>query len=260
MAQIMQKRSILPQEEIGYLVNIFVLAQAVLLALVILLLPLVKVRSLGTDARRIPKIMVYFACLGLGFLFIEIALIERFSLFLNSATASFSIVLAGMLVFSGAGSWFSSRFVDKPGKGIKIAVGLIALSVIGYIIFLFPMIQSLSALPLALKAGVVLLVIAPVVVRARHAVSSRSFDHAGTAYRIAASLGVCDQRSFLRDCFSCSQHRFHFKRLYGAFRSCNCSVCACVYLFPCKEKLTFYKSIPYGSSGAECFFPSLRMS
>lgn len=162
LSQILEKRSILPQEEIGYLVNIFVLAQAVLLAIIILLLPLLRLRSFGGDKRRIPKIMVYFACLGLGFLFIEMALIERFSVFLNSATTAFSVVLAGMLVFSGLGSWFSSRFVDKAGKGIRIAVALIAVSVVCYILFLFPMIQTLSGLPLAVKGLVVLIVIAPV--------------------------------------------------------------------------------------------------
>jgi hypothetical protein len=162
LGQILQKRSILPQEEIGYLVNIFVLAQAVFLAIVILLLPLLRIRSFGGDKRRIPKIMIYFACLGLGFLFIEMALIERFSVFLNSATTSFSVVLAGMLVFSGLGSWFSSRFVDKAGKGIRFAVFLIAVSVAAYILFLFPMIQALSGLPLVVKGIVTLIVIAPV--------------------------------------------------------------------------------------------------
>ncbi|MGL4370137.1 MAG: hypothetical protein ACRCUT_10780, partial [Spirochaetota bacterium] len=162
LAQIMQKRSILPQEEVGYLVNVFVIAQALFLALIILLLPLIRVRSLGQAKKRIPKIMLYFASLGLGFLFIEMALIERFSLFLNSATASFSIVLAGMLIFSGLGSWYSSRFVDCAGKGIRRAVLIIALSVVVYMLFLFPLIQLLSGIPFALKIPVVLVTIAPV--------------------------------------------------------------------------------------------------
>jgi hypothetical protein len=160
--QILARRSILPQEEIGYLVNIFVLAQALLLALVILLLPLIRMRSLGEGRKQVPRIMIYFACLGLGFLFIEMALIERFSLFLGSATSSFSVVLSGMLVFSGLGSWFSSRFADRAKKGILLAVCLIAVSVAAYILFLFPLIQVLNGLPFALKALVVLLVIAPV--------------------------------------------------------------------------------------------------
>ena len=161
-AQILQKRSVLPLEQIGFLVNVAVLVQAVLLALVILLLPLVRLRAISSAKSSIPKIMVYFACLGLGFLFIEMGLIERFSLFLGSATASFSIVLAGMLIFSGAGSYYSSRFMQNPSKGVMRAVGLIAVSVLLYIIFLFPLIQVAGGLPFIVKTLIVLAVIAPV--------------------------------------------------------------------------------------------------
>jgi len=162
LSQILEKRSILPQEEVGYLVNIFILVQACVLALFILLLPLIRIRSLGSDSRKVPRIMVYFAALGLGFLFIEMALIERFSLFLGNSTASFSIVLSGMLIFSGAGSYFSSRFISRPGKGIGIAVTLILASVAAYIFLLFPIILSLGGLPFIVKALIVLLLIAPV--------------------------------------------------------------------------------------------------
>jgi hypothetical protein len=162
LSQVLEKRSILPQEEIGYLVNIFILVQAVILAVIILLLPLIRLRSLVSEKRTIPKIMVYFACLGLGFLFIEMALIERFSLFLGNSTASFSIVLAGMLIFSGAGSYYSSRFTASPVKGVLRAVALIAVSVILYIAFLFPLIQGAGGLPFAVKGIIVLLTIAPV--------------------------------------------------------------------------------------------------
>jgi len=162
LAQVLEKRTVLPQEQIGYLVNIFILVQAVLLAIVILLLPLVRLRAISSAKRSIPKIMVYFACLGLGFLFIEMALIERFSLFLGSSTASFSIVLAGMLIFSGAGSYYSSKFMSTPSKGVMRAVAIIAVSVVLYIIFLFPLIQVAGGLPFFVKALVVLAVIAPV--------------------------------------------------------------------------------------------------
>jgi hypothetical protein len=162
LGQVLEKRSILPQEEVGYLVNIFILVQAVILAAVILLLPLIRIRSFGSDARKIPRIMVYFAALGLGYLFIEMALIERFSIFFGSSTTSFSIVLAGMLIFSGAGSYFSSRFVDRPGKGILIAVSIIVASVLLYVGALFPVIVGASGAPFAVKTLIVLAFIAPV--------------------------------------------------------------------------------------------------
>lgn len=162
LGQVMEKRSILPQEEVGYLVNIFILVQAVFLALVILLLPLIRIRSFGSDAKKIPRIMVYFAALGLGFMFVEMALIDRFSIFLGSSTASFSIVLAGMLIFSGAGSYVSSRFTETPGKGIMIAVSIIVASVVLYIYALFPVIVAANSAPFIVKTLIVLVFIAPV--------------------------------------------------------------------------------------------------
>jgi hypothetical protein len=162
LGQILEKRSILPQEEIGYLVNIFILVQAIVLALLILLLPLLRRRSFGSDARKIPRIMIYFASLGLGFLFIEMALIDRFSLFLGSSTASFAIVLSGMLIFSGAGSYVSSRFTESPIKGVSIAAAIIVATVLFYIAFLFPIILSAGGAPFIVKALIALVLIAPV--------------------------------------------------------------------------------------------------
>jgi hypothetical protein len=69
--------------------------------------------------------VVYFSALGLGFLFIEIFLIERASFYLNDRTAGFAIVLTGMLIFSGLGSMTSARFAADPRRGIMIAGAVI---------------------------------------------------------------------------------------------------------------------------------------
>ena len=63
---------------------------------------------------------------GLGFLFVEIVLIERFTFFLNDPTLAFALVLSAMLIASGLGSAFSSRFVPRPRAGIRLACGLAA--------------------------------------------------------------------------------------------------------------------------------------
>ena len=122
LGTILRRLEILPQAEIGQLVNLAVLAQAAVIALLVLLVPLVaggRLRSPGGIARPI----AYFACLGLGFLFIEIAMIERASLFLNDRTSAFALVLTAMLVFSGAGSLLAERVGQG---GIALATGLAA--------------------------------------------------------------------------------------------------------------------------------------
>ena len=86
LGTILKRLEILPQAEIGALVNLAVLAQAVVIAVA---------GAAGAAGRAAPaaraeagllRPIVYFPALGLGFLFIEIFLIEKASLWLNDRT------------------------------------------------------------------------------------------------------------------------------------------------------------------------------
>ena len=100
LKSVLQGIELIPQEGIGFLVNVAVLIQAAFFALVVLLLPLARLGRVRGTRRSVFKGIVYFACLGLGFLFVEIALIEKFSFLLNDSVSAFAVVLTGMLVFS----------------------------------------------------------------------------------------------------------------------------------------------------------------
>ncbi len=117
---ILQRLEILPQAEIGALVNLAVLAQAVVIAVLVLLVPLAAPRRLRLAETGALRPILYFAALGLGFLFIEIYLIERASLWLNDRTSGFALVLTGMLVFSGLGSMLADRLSAPPRRGIDV--------------------------------------------------------------------------------------------------------------------------------------------
>jgi hypothetical protein len=106
---ILKRLEILPQSEIGALVNLAVLAQAVVIAALVLLVPLVAPRRLRLPGIGLLRPIIYFPALGLGFLFIEIFLIEKASLWLNDRTSGFALVLTGMLIFSGLGSMLADR-------------------------------------------------------------------------------------------------------------------------------------------------------
>ncbi|MBW4022960.1 MAG: hypothetical protein HIU92_07415 [Proteobacteria bacterium] len=110
LGTILKRLEILPQQELGPLINLAVLAQALVIALVVLLLPLAAPRRIGTKGAPLGHAIIYFPALGLGYLFIEIALIGEASLYLDDATTAFAIVLSGMLIFSGLGSMAASRF------------------------------------------------------------------------------------------------------------------------------------------------------
>ncbi len=154
---LIQRLDAIPQQEIGYLVNVCVLIQAVVFALVIVALPLARVGRLTAPRRTIGRGIVYFACLGLGFLLIEMTLIERLSWVLNDAVTSFAVVLSSMLVWSGVGSFYAGRFKEHPRRGLRLAALLIAVSVAGLYIWLFTPIAAwmsgLAPLPRALCAA-----------------------------------------------------------------------------------------------------------
>lgn len=157
---------VLPEKEIGYLLNLVILAEALLLALVVLFLPLAARRSNArgaSDARGLlPRVFLYFSALGFGFFFIELALIDKFSFFLESETLSFGVMLAGMLVFSGLGSWRVARFGENRRRGLLGGLAMIGASLVFFLFGLDPLMRACMGLPLVLKGAIAAAVIAPV--------------------------------------------------------------------------------------------------
>jgi len=113
----------------GFLILVALLVLAIALSTVLVLLPL-AVRGTSTDFRSLSNfgsrklILLYFACLGLGFLFVEMPLLQQFILFLGQPAYSFSLVLFSVLFFSGLGSLVSARLPLRPLLLVLVAVVL----------------------------------------------------------------------------------------------------------------------------------------
>jgi len=160
--EVLARIELLPRQEIGYLVNVAVLAQAAVFALIVFLLPLARRRGLGDiSASRVLSGFGYFMCLGLGFLFVEIVLIERFTFFLNDPARAFALVLSAMLIASGLGSAFSSRFVPRPRAGIRLACACAATLAAILLLFLPRLLDLALAWPDPAKAALVIAITAP---------------------------------------------------------------------------------------------------
>jgi hypothetical protein len=162
---ILKRLEILPQAEIGGLVNVAVLAQAVVIALLVLAIPLVagsRLRRKAPDAPGFAGPSVYFAALGLGFLFIEIFLIEKASFYLNDRTSGFAIILTGMLVFSGLGSLIAGAFA----KNVRVALTIAAILVLAWLAAVWfklePFLLGTLDAPEATKIAYLLAIAAPV--------------------------------------------------------------------------------------------------
>ncbi len=159
LGTVLRRLELLPQAEVGALVNLAVLAQAAVIALVVLLVPLAGGRRLRAPGGTV-RAAVFFAALGLGFLAIEIVLIERASFYLDDRTTGFALVLTAMLVCSGLGSMLSARV--PPAWGIRIAAGIVVLWCAAMAVWLQPLLVASIGWPFAARVAVVLVLAGPV--------------------------------------------------------------------------------------------------
>jgi spermidine synthase len=148
----------------GYLILVATLVQAALLSAVLVLLPLQLGGAAGPDT-GMWRIAIYFTAIGLAFLFVEIASIQRFTLFLAHPLYAIGVVLAGFLVFAGLGSgvapMLEERLRDRRPDALGVAIAAIVLLAVAYILALPPAFAALIALPDPAKIALSLALIAP---------------------------------------------------------------------------------------------------
>ena len=159
---ILKRLEILPQTEVGALVNLAVLAQAVVIAGLVLLVPLAAPQRIRAASAGLVRAVVYFPALALGFLFIEIYLIEKASFWLGDRTDGFAVVLTGMLVFSGLGSLLSERFIDRELHAMVIVAAVVLAWCAAVLALLQPLMLATLNWPLVVRSGLLLGLIAPV--------------------------------------------------------------------------------------------------
>ena len=159
----------LPLLEWGYLLLIAALLQAILVSFALIILPLRKLQSSPASGWSRSRIGFYFAALGLAFLFIEIAFIQRFILFLSHPLYAISVVLCAFLVFAGLGSGYAARLTQRAEKvpqrrqGVQIVLavtGIATMSIL-YLFLLEPLFQWCLWLPVVVKIVLTLALIAP---------------------------------------------------------------------------------------------------
>lgn len=145
----------------GYLVLLILLALATVTSVVLILLPLtVRRRLVEAEPGGQPRLvfagtLFVFGALGIGFLFIEIPLIQQFVVFLGHPTLAFATVLLTVLVFSGLGSLLAPRVPLVP------AFLVTALGAILYPVLLRPLLSAALATPLYIRIGAAVVSLAP---------------------------------------------------------------------------------------------------
>ncbi|MDX1522949.1 MAG: hypothetical protein R3264_15075, partial [Anaerolineae bacterium] len=150
----------------GYLVLVILLLIVIGLSAALILVPLFWLNDQGraaavagdqrTSSPRL-RYLLYFTLLGVGFLFVEIPLLQQFILFLGQPTYAFTVVVAALLVAAGVGSHTLS-----PRLSLRVVLPLITLFVIAYPFLLPPLFDATLRLPFAGRVVVTGLALFPV--------------------------------------------------------------------------------------------------
>jgi len=127
LSRVLDRLDIL-QDEWGYLLLWVTLGVSAAGALLLVALPAgFARRSMLLDRPGGIRIVLYFACLGAGYIAVEVGLASKFVLALGNYTISAAVVITSMLVFSGIGSLLSQRWCDRGRLVLPQVLGAIGL-------------------------------------------------------------------------------------------------------------------------------------
>jgi len=150
-----------------FLTQIFILAEAFFFIFLFIFVPLwvakrKKIRTLSNKA--LGPLVLYFSCLGLGFMLIEISLMQRFTLLLGSPIHSISVVLAILLISTGLGSYllpFLKNLMKTEKRSLRLVTFLLILQLALLIMFGSPIFEQFMAFPFFGRIMIIALVLLP---------------------------------------------------------------------------------------------------
>jgi hypothetical protein len=138
------------------------LGVSVLATLVVLALPPLLLRARLPVEKGLRGFLFYFVCLGAGYIMIQVALIQKFILFLGHPTYALTVIVFSMLVWSGLGSFYSRRLIRGAHRGRLIMTLIGVAATVSLIAFAASPISEFGVgWPLEAKILVTVILIAP---------------------------------------------------------------------------------------------------
>jgi hypothetical protein len=129
------------------------------IAAVMLFLVLPLALSPETRSGRSMRVL-YFIAIGLGYIMVEIAFIQRFVLFLGYPTYALTVVVFLMLLSSGAGSLVSRKWFSDPTR-VLMALAFIVIALLLYVFALPHILEAMIGLPFTTKLAMSGLLLIP---------------------------------------------------------------------------------------------------
>ncbi len=138
-----------------------VIGVAVLFGVVFVIVPLL----VGTRKRKLARpplrILGYFGALGIAFMLLEIPLIQKLTVYLGRPVYSLAVVLFTLLLCSGLGSLWSSRWpAETIPQRIRRVFPLLLTVIVGYIVLNQAILRLTLGLPLGIRMAVAVLMLA----------------------------------------------------------------------------------------------------
>ena len=152
--------------EWAYLVLLAALMIALLSSMVLILVPLLffkkKVHKYNKTISR-TSVVYYFIAIGLAFLMVEIAFIQKFMLLLHHPIYAITVSLSAFLVFAGVGSQFTQKLYTKLGKRrlIQLTGSGILLIGLAYLLILPQVFAWSASYPIWSRFFMAIVLIAP---------------------------------------------------------------------------------------------------
>ncbi|MBV8809827.1 MAG: hypothetical protein JO033_14225 [Acidobacteriaceae bacterium] len=137
-------------------------AVSIIATLVILALPPVVLRHSLPRSRGSIRALLFFLFIGAGYILIQVALIQKFVLFLGHPTYALTVIIFSMLLSSGCGSFASRRLIRGDlGRLIRVLM-LIVAGIFILALVVTPVSESGVSLPFPVKVLISVALIAPV--------------------------------------------------------------------------------------------------
>ena len=155
---------------IGERLLLVLFAIGALVAGVMLWLPFAITRRRDASAGTAPAplapgrgaLFVYFAALGVGFMLVEISMIQRFALLLGYPTLSLSVSLFTLLIATAVGAR-ASRVIERFGRrGLPFAAVALSVVTIAYVLGSRPLTDAALAWNQPLRIALVIVLLFPV--------------------------------------------------------------------------------------------------
>ncbi len=149
--------------ELGYLLLVFTFAGIGIAAFVFILLPLLirRSRERRGDTKGRGGMYLFFGCIGIGFMLVEMVNIHKLGVFLGNPVVSVAAVITSILVFSGIGSTLQGMIPLVPGRRIGIAGAAVTVLFGVSLVSFNPLVNILAGTGLAVRFTASVLFIAP---------------------------------------------------------------------------------------------------